>query len=1024
MMGTRDKAGSNAEASQQAAVVPSGCKACKREGVAIYPLRVAAIPQPLVNTGWQPAVPPQDIELTGGEFKYALRTLRQGYVYVLLDKSVWQAYQVTAEGFLRQFNAYEMPESETVDSLSPACLTQNHDVLASFINIDPNYSQAMVGFSSDPWCKTVLDEYKSGKRPATRFTQVTVSDGKATIEGASRSLTLDPSLSALKSNALEFATESFPSVVGKDADPDGAHGFYPRMEKSKQTALGNQIAQLQQQYGAPVKAIVLDDVVGVVEEINHGRLDVVQALATFTSEKSNIHQKTISDAIVQLRASTTKQTENDPKIQGFSTPGYSTSYSISRESAVAIELRKALGRMEEYYDKPARAAFASSWQSTVEGYKQQMAAIWQDLDNLYTSALWLVLLNNDYSPETSVVSWHFQLRTITACLQGSLAGCDTEKIQQGGKKPQWAGWLADPMSPPLMALLRNKHDFSAEVFNGSLTYSNLKAVLNSKEASAFVNNKAYQQLAASLVSAIGGAYSGLWSLLSESAKGGVLRTLQGVAYVAEGSPVVTVFTGEMTIRDYQNLLRTQLDVHGKSPLTMQTEEAGGAMRSTRVGHWLQVTDPVVLEQRIQVRLTAPLSNQGKLSGITMLTPDVIDNSLTRGEIALDPAEMRGIGRYQATISTDFQSGLLGLILAGILINTTFNNIEALKTAMPGDTQAQMSITSGSLIALACGVEILGQGSAVLNLFNKGDFLIRSAGVIGGLAAIVDGIALGIKANELWKSGDKTAAGLYAGAGAVSVISGALAGGFSYVGNFALVSEGALLLGPVGWCIALGIMAVTLITIGKAYIRSPLERWLTHTCFGNRDECDESEVVWHKESLSDMREAMKALHVIASGVSAQLVGDWFADMTNNTRLLGNRMMAARVILADCSPTGSDWLVELTVTGGGSHQVLARSGSDAKLAGLKTPEPQSYETAAQQIGRGELTPMVPAVLTKAISATSLNTSWLVAEGKPQGLQLDGEFPLNLSRFTGAELTVTYWPDKTNQDDRLQMTTELDS
>jgi hypothetical protein len=100
--------------------------------------------------------------------------------------------------------------------------------------------------------------------------------------------------------------------------------------------------------------------------------------------------------------------------------------------------------------------------------------------------------------------------------------------------------------------------------------------------------------------------------------------------------------------------------------------------------------------------------------------------------------MRGIGRYQATISTDFQSGLLGLILAGILINTTFN-IEALKTAMPGDTQAQMSMTSGSLIALACGVEILGQGSAVLNLFNKGDFLIRSAGVIGGWLALLMGL---------------------------------------------------------------------------------------------------------------------------------------------------------------------------------------------------------------------------------------------------------------------------------------------
>lgn len=1024
MMGTRDKAGSNAEASQQAAVVPSGCKACKREGVAIYPLRVAAIPQPLVNTGWQPAVPPQDIELTGGEFKYALRTLRQGYVYVLLDKSVWQAYQVTAEGFLRQFNAYEMPESETVDSLSPACLTQNHDVLASFINIDPNYSQAMVGFSSDPWCKTVLDEYKSGKRPATRFTQVTVSDGKATIEGASRSLTLDPSLSALKSNALEFATESFPSVVGKDADPDGAHGFHPRMEKSKQTALGNHIAQLQQQYGAPVKAIVLDDVVGVVEEINHGRLDVVQALATFTSEKSNIHQKTISDAIVQLRASTTKQTENDPKIQGFSTPGYSTSYSVSRESAVAIELRKALGRMEEYYDEPARAAFASSWQSTVDGYKQQMAAIWQDLDNLYTSALWLVLLNNDYSPETSVISWHFQVRTITACLQGSLAGCDTEKIQQGGKKPQWAGWLADPMSPPLMALLRNKHDFSAEVFNGSLTYSNLKAVLNSKEASAFVNNKAYQQLAASLVSAIGGAYSGLWSLLSESAKGGVLRTLQGVAYVAEGSPVVTVFTGEMTIRDYQNLLRTQLDVHGKSPLTMQTEEAGGAMRSTHAGHWLQVTDPVVLEQRIQVRLTAPLSNQGKLSGITMLTPDVIDNSLTRGEIALGPAEMRGIGRYQTTISTDFQSGLLGLILAGILINTTFNNIEALKTAMPGDVSAEMSIASGTLILLASGMEIVGQSSAVLNLFNKGDLLIRGAGIIGGLAGIVDGIALAMKAKGLYQEGNEVAAALYFGAAAIGIGSSGIAIYFSYLGNFAVLSEGAFLLGPVGWCIALGVVAVTLISVGNSYIRSPLENWLAHTCFGNENERNDGQPWWHKESLADMQKAINALHVITSGVSVQLNGDWLTELTQSTSLLGNRMLAARVTLADCSPTGSDWLVELVATGRNGRQVLARSGSPGKLMGLTIPEPQRYEKTLVQIGRGELTRIGGTTITTAMSAISLSESWSKVAGKSHGLQLDGEFPLNMSLYSCAELTAIYWPDKTQPDDSLQLTTKLDS
>jgi len=136
-MSSQSQASQNSAASEQVAGTPSGCKACKREGVAIFPLRVAAVPKPLVNTGWAPSVPKQDSELTGGEYKYALRTLREGYLYVLLDNTYWQGYQVTPEGALRMFNAEEMPEGEKVESLSEACLTQNHEIVAGFINIDP-----------------------------------------------------------------------------------------------------------------------------------------------------------------------------------------------------------------------------------------------------------------------------------------------------------------------------------------------------------------------------------------------------------------------------------------------------------------------------------------------------------------------------------------------------------------------------------------------------------------------------------------------------------------------------------------------------------------------------------------------------------------------------------------------------------------------------------------------------------------------------------------------------------------------
>lgn len=129
-------------------------------------------------------------------------------------------------GLLRMFNANEMPEGGKVEPLSAACLQQNHDIRSSFINIEPKHTHAAVAFSNDPWPREVLAKYKQAGAPAPRFTQVTIAGGKtATIEGAGRSLTLDPTLSALTKNVLEFATEKFPSIVGKEGQPDGAYGF-------------------------------------------------------------------------------------------------------------------------------------------------------------------------------------------------------------------------------------------------------------------------------------------------------------------------------------------------------------------------------------------------------------------------------------------------------------------------------------------------------------------------------------------------------------------------------------------------------------------------------------------------------------------------------------------------------------------------------------------------------------------------------------------------------------------------------
>ena len=491
--------------------------------------------------------------------------------------------------------------------------------------------------------------------------------------------------------------------------------------------------------------------------------------------------------------------------------------------------------------------------------------------------------------------------------------------------------------------------------------------------------------------------------------------LQAVAYTSADVPAATLLTGKLTIREYQHMLQIQLDAHGKPSWSISGEENGRVTSTSRMGHWTQITDPAILEQKITVKLTVPLDR----TGLVAVTPDAIDRSLLSGEIELGEAEIQNAARAQQKISTKLQSGLLGVVLAGIFLYATFSDLDELKKSIPGDTQAEMGLASKSLIIIASAAEIVGQSAAVAGLFKNGDLLIRGAGVIGGFAAIIDGIALGIKAYDLYRSGDKTASMFYVGAAIATLLSGGIAATFSYANIF-------IFFGPVGWCIALGVAAVALVAIGNIFVRSPLERWLSHTCFGADQNEDEKHPMWRVENPEDLQEAMKQLHILASGVSAQLSGDWATEMMSNTRILGNRMLAARVILADCNPAGSDWLVELTATGGnGSRLILARSASPAKLAGLTPPEQQTYQTMPVLFNSAMST--IPGALpvTEVKSANFLTETWgVISSQTHSGLQLEGEFPLNTAHFNNAELVITYWPDKTRQDDSLQLTTQLDS
>ena len=58
-----------------------------------------------------------------------------------------------------------------------------------------------------------------------------------------------------------------------------------------------------------------------------------------------------------------------------------------------------------------------------------------------------------------------------------------------------------------------------------------------------------------------------------------------------------------------------------------------------------------------------------------------------------------------------------------------------------------------------------------------------------------------------------------------------------------------------------------------------------------------------------------------------------------------------------------------------------------------------------------------------STTLPASTVIKESRGKsGLLLEGEFALNMTRFTGAKVQVTYWPDKTHPDNSLQLTASV--
>lgn len=1006
-----------ADASEQAASTPSGCKACQRTGLPIFPLRVAAVPKALVNSGWKPAVPQQDIALTGGEFKYALRTLRMGYLYVLLDKRIWQGYQVTAEGYLRQFDPLAMPEGDTVEPISKACREQGHCISASFINIDDSkYSQAWLAFSSDPWSTEVLKEYRSGTRPSDRFMQIDLKALKKDPASVPQALALDPSLSALKANVAEFATNFFPDTERVTEKVSGsAHGFFPRLES--ENALGSRVAQLRVQYQCRIAALALNDEVGVVQELNNGRLQIVEARQVYNELPEIRCKHMISDAIEQYLASLKTAIEESSKPRRESMPGgYPASgRTIPAEQVAKETWAERCARLQEYYHESKRAEFAAQYQQTLQGYQKRIDAIGKDLAAWYDAKSWLSAITDDYSPETCPAGWAAQLSTIAACIQGGSTDEATEKV--------WLKWLKNPNSPAFAGILGNQKSLLEAIYAGTGGYTNLKALLNAEEVGNWIDSDGVQKAIAQRMLAMSGAFSRLNAKLDQAALDGYSRIVQGNIYLTTGKQV-TVFNVTMTVREYQQLhrdiARVQLSMHGKS-IEYGGELRNGkrALRNVSANRLPQVNDPVVLRQKLTLTMVADAApvdfvaslNNGKLTDMTRLNElselriaDVsLDNTVSRAPVKLSQSQLNNVIKGQLQLSRRLISGnaLGGMLGGGMLflqVSALADNIKAVKTAVNG-ANAQITLVSNMTMVVSSAIETSGfihmlvranPWNLAPNVIVKGvpmyvHPLLRLGGAIAGVSSIIDGVGMFVKAWDALNSGEDVVAAWYFGASGSTLVAGGLFIYCAYFCQFALI-------GPAGLAALLIVAGAAMVIQAENATRSPFEVWLSDSCFGVTNKRGDNDPVWDIHKPEDLYDALMAYKVIVSGMTAEvdyqdLMGEWI-DSKDAVKM--------RVRLPGCNSSESAWDLKLEAQGDGGIKPLL-----VTRYGLKDIKDMvsAITDDGSSILRNPHHPDLP-------PDNTLTQHW-----DTNALVLEGLAWVNSTRYSQVVLNVDYWPDKTD-------------
>ena len=1037
---------------QEASAVPAGaCRTCERGGMPIMLLREAPLPPS------SPFNPDQDrpgIDIQSGKY----RVLRQGYVYVLLDQEIWHAYQVSGDGYLRQYDPYRMPKG-TAKPLSKACTAVGHDVRASFIHLDTKvYKEAWIAFSQDRWPEQVLHAYKAQRAPSTRFLKVDLTALRNTPNTLLHGLNYADGF--LTDHVWEYRYDGH-DFGSRHAVQLRTHRIVPLNEYVDSAKKMQSLPQ-----GVPVLA--LPDPVGAVLEFNQQRHILIQERLAWASNAERQYLLFTSAALVQIKElektwaqaqaveEVQKEIEyrkqhNDHPVLGMR--AHLPPVDVPRETEKAAKRITAdyQKRLEQRYSEPRRKQFQDAHDKEWQRRQGLIDVVGRRYAAWLLSDAWQRIAQHDYSADDSYSAAGYT-KMVAACLDGGPSETPPDTGGElGPTQKLWKALLEDPNSILYKALLAKNASLLAglrptftegfQANDSGKLYAAIKDLMMSQEGEIFLRSTV-KEAVGQLQGAMTNAMLAMEARVQEQLVPVAATVHQAALLLCERVQLLRVEI-ELTLGEYQDLLTKQM----RQGFDKAVRETGKQARALIFSGMLTLPGPAqnqIFKATFWIADTAAGLKE-KLSVVSNATANALDGSWRSLEVAVGSLEPGAIAIAGQLKTTALDAKLLAhTALVGM---RGFANLElvlsmgALFFQQDGLTrslqdldrvmgaqypEAVAGVAASAVGVMGVGIEATGVGirsvaqalqkagiaeARAVNALTLGKGLIRFGGVTSALSGIADGIQSELAAHRSIRNGDKNAATFHR----IALI-GHLA--TALFATKAAIAVSASLLGPLGLAIVIGIATYAVSQYARTRESTQLEMWARRCYFGNHDESPplwwntaktalplqdsrkiEEAITKAHQADADKDVAIGALNAAILGMKAELrftdVSHPAGAATDGVSVIPGQAITYRIDLPEWDPAKSAYAMYLSVH---SYKGVHVAVSDQ----YKSESIQSVTSSGK---RPSYVEDVHATHRPTFSLPKISGALILELFEPD--------------IEAATLFVSYWPDHTAPQDYAALT-----